>query len=714
MPDLPLARPERMPIAAARLRAPPDFMFTLEEFGAERARGIVHCSDRTVPIDIRYHLDFPFTRPTIHTEDERVRSYRHVNRAGEVCTLRLVPDDWEPDELTAADLVVRAWKLIANEGWLEPEEDDQQPIALDFKIENGPMLLVPECALPGNHVYGVALIQPSVQERGLALTALLDDGDERIWDQSSDERLNGRYALTGKAKRVPWFTATATPPSDVGSLTELEGIMPAGFLSRLAGLARGLRKEESRQHHILVHFEDETGPRWVFLGVKVTRTRSQGAISSVCYLPCYSVGPDSFFGRIEGLLDREKLSASRVLVIGQGAVGSNITQHLTQCGVGEVVGFDGGIVEPGNPVRGQLPFRDIGLAKVHSLRRSAEEHLPYSRYTPVPAATSSEQGRQRLEEFLAEGVDLVVVAVGHHNSSRAIDLLLARYSVPRVHTWTSRGAAAGVVFSVLPVGDSPDYSTYDRLVQAGALPALPEDAESEVPNVTEGGCAAPVLPGTPIDIGTVALHAARTAVEILQHREVEPYQVWTRDSCSWESFALDDEVQLQTESSTPAVDVRQVNLSYDARLAIEEEIRSSPKSETGGVLLGNLAGESLVITCATGPGPGARRSRDRLVLDNRYCQGAIDAARNLSRGQLRYYGEWHSHPAGDLSPSPDDLRSLETLATSSTSGIAFPVIIIACLDQRGDLSAKAFTYRTGETREIELIAKDLQPGVLDR
>lgn len=269
MPDLPLERNTRLKLEEERLRALSSFMFELRSFDkSDGASGVLRYNEREIPITIHYGLDFPFMRPTLWTEDEDVKSYRHVNRAGEICTLRYQPDEWEPDDLTAADLVRRAWTLIANEGVLDKEEDDQLPISLDFQLgAKSPLLIVPEGALLGEAIYGTTALQRSrTFVEGLALTTLKDERGSVIWSQTQDEQLNGRYTMDGKLIGALWFVATTPPPKTLKSLEDLKDLLPAGVpRTYFDGLFKGLKTWQSRQSFILVHFHDESGPRWALV-----------------------------------------------------------------------------------------------------------------------------------------------------------------------------------------------------------------------------------------------------------------------------------------------------------------------------------------------------------------------------------------------------------------------------------------------------------------
>lgn len=97
--------------------------------------------------------------------------------------------------------------------------------------------------------------------------------------------------------------------------------------------------------------------------------------------------------------------------------------------------------------------------------------------------------------------------------------------------------------------------------------------------------------------------------------------------------------------------------------AIKNECMSSPGTETGGILLGNVieaAGRKLLLIKATsGPGPAAVKKPAMLAPDIDYYNSLlIDAVNN--RG-FEYIGEWHKHPAGFESTSYTDLNQVKKI-----------------------------------------------------
>lgn len=714
---LPLDRPTRLKVEEERLRALPSFKFQLLDFNHDgSAQGVILDAGCSHPIRIEFGTDYPFQRPSLWSDEDEVKALPHVNRAGEICTLRTQPDDWDPDRLAAADLVELAWKLIVNKGDIEASEDDAIPEPIDFQQEQwSTLLLAPEDAHGGASQHGTALLlaTDSPTPRVL-LTGLTGAAGQQEW--RLDEATARRYLpwSTASKVQVPWFQAAEPPPFSLESFADLERIMLSGVsfvsLARFSDAGKSIAQKATGVIKLLVHYTDETGLRWALVEVAAFRNRGGHLkpTGAPKYMKTLTIGDDAFFGRIDGLLDRHRLQDAHIALIGVGAIGSRVAALLNQAGVGRITAFDRDAVEAGNPVRGLLPFTHIGLRKTESVGATLSTHLPTTRFTGVYDFTWTPSGRQELERLLREeAVDLVVVAIGNHNGSRYLDKVLEGFEVPRLYTWTTRGAAAGVVLTIDPRDDRAalrSYEDYHRREAASELPQLPEVSEEQVPNVLERGCAAPALPATPLDIATVALHASRTAIDLLLDRPVAPYQYWTQDDRAWFNFGFEDpEVRSQCIDGRGTGNADRVDLSSAALDAILHHADASPDAETGGVLAGFLERETLRIEYASGPGERSKRTLNRLVLDKQYAQGCIDAVATLSHGKLRYTGEWHTHPSGDLSPSPDDLQSLRTLASSREAAIEAPLIIIAGQGGGEPLGLRAFTLRSGSVVELSVV-----------
>ncbi|AJY75962.1 ThiF family adenylyltransferase [Paenibacillus beijingensis] len=172
-----------------------------------------------------------------------------------------------------------------------------------------------------------------------------------------------------------------------------------------------------------------------------------------------------------------KLGQSYAVVVGMGALGSVIAQHLVRCGVGRVRLIDRDIVEWSNlqrqmlyredDVRGMLPKAEAAARYLRSVNGSVE-------IEPVVADVTS----GNVSDLLA-GADLIMDGTDNYT----IRYLLNDYSVSSGIPWIYGGAvgASGVTMTIVP-GQTPCYrclypeppavGTTDTCETAGVLPTI--------------------------------------------------------------------------------------------------------------------------------------------------------------------------------------------------------------------------------------------------
>lgn len=79
--------------------------------------------------------------------------------------------------------------------------------------------------------------------------------------------------------------------------------------------------------------------------------------------------------------------------------------------------------------------------------------------------------------------------------------------------------------------------------------------------------------------------------------------------------------------------------------------------ETGGLLLGHIETDRVVVHFAGGPGPVALREPSRFQRDLGHAQVLAEAAWKLNRSI--WLGEWHTHPNASAAPSATDMQTYQ-------------------------------------------------------
>lgn len=141
---------------------------------------------------------------------------------------------------------------------------------------------------------------------------------------------------------------------------------------------------------------------------------------------------------------------------------------------------------------------------------------------------------------------------------------------------------------------------------------------------------------------------------------------------------------MNSSARPPLVEITNSALETIAR----EASLSLDGLETGGILLGTDQPERLIIRHAGGPGPLAQRSPNTFSRDLAHAQSIADIAWEKDRSV--WIGEWHTHPAGDLTPSPLDLNSYTQHLNDPDLGLHHFVAIVAGFDVQSRVVAQTW------------------------
>ena len=96
--------------------------------------------------------------------------------------------------------------------------------------------------------------------------------------------------------------------------------------------------------------------------------------------------------------------------------------------------------------------------------------------------------------------------------------------------------------------------------------------------------------------------------------------------------------------------------------------------ETGGVLLGQVEKDILVVSHASDCGPKAVHEIDYFRADANYVDMFIDMGIGNSGGKIGYLGEWHTHPQVKPYPSNTDFRSLTEIACTAEDFVLMLIV----------------------------------------
>ena len=135
------------------------------------------------------------------------------------------------------------------------------------------------------------------------------------------------------------------------------------------------------------------------------------------------------------------------------------------------------------------------------------------------------------------------------------------------------------------------------------------------------------------------------------------------------------------------IDGKVIETFYDHR-----QIRCIP--ESGGILLGKLFGELLIIEQASVPGSDDKRGLFFFHRNKKRAQTIVDQAYRESNGEKAYIGEWHTH--NEKNPEPSWLDRSEIKRAFKKSKLNFDFIICIIVGNDSELENLWVGYYAGD------------------
>lgn len=345
------------------------------------------------------------------------------------------------------------------------------------------------------------------------------------------------------------------------------------------------------------------------------------------------------------------------VMIGAGALGSQVAINLAREGRFRWTLVDNDALLPHNLARHALFSSDIGVPKaiavarrMHGLLDEPIGHLACNVLAP------SDDLKEALAEKLA-AADIIIdasasVAVSRHLAD------LPDAPARRLSVFFNPAGSAVVLLSegvdrAITLRDLEGQ--YHRMLQTE--PALADHLLARAAGVRySGSCRAVTNRISASQAALLSAIAARGIAATLQEAEAA-VRIWT--------VSGDGEVRLDRRkaASVDRIPLGDWTVSYDQRVQAElAELRAKNlPHETGGVLLGisDTSRRSIHIVRALPQPDDSEGSVTRFERGVSGLQEAVAAAAEASLHQVRYVGEWHSHPAGSGTiPSMIDLRQL--------------------------------------------------------
>lgn len=379
----------------------------------------------------------------------------------------------------------------------------------------------------------------------------------------------------------------------------------------------------------------------------------------------------------------------RVVQIGAGAIGSMAAETLARQGMGLHWTFiDPDHLLPHNLARHGLTRADIGMPKAQSLARRLSQ-LRNDLNADAISADVLKPGDQ---------ADKVAAAL------QAADLVIdAAASVP-VARWLSdqptQARRASIFFNpagtaVVMLMESGDRTIDLRSLEASyygdvlRVPALEDHLSQSVDAVPYAGACRAVTNRIPAARAQILAGLAAAAVMEAAGKPESDVRIWTLSKDGSVSVHKGDVGAVRTQHALGWT----ITLPRSLEAKIQNMRTAGLPAETGGVLLGvvDLVASRIDIVEAWPAPPDSEASETEFKRGTKGLRQGVEAAIAQTLDQVRYIGEWHSHPRRmRTDPSGKDLLQLGCLAaTLSMDGCPGVMLIAGDHDIRICLGATA-------------------------
>lgn len=384
--------------------------------------------------------------------------------------------------------------------------------------------------------------------------------------------------------------------------------------------------------------------------------------------------------RFARLLSGGNSNSPKLLAVGAGSLGSQVTLNLARQGFGEWTILDDDQLLPHNLPRHALPFHHEGQNKADSLAfdicglfndpnaaksfpvdvlignveddyqssvRDADAILDFSASHAVARFLADDDGLSpRLCAFVGpEARFLIVMFEGQERNVRLDDLEI-QLKAAIAENAHLHGVFSGSTRSISYAGSCRDSSVQ-----------LPQEVLAIQAGVAAHFIKQNIFSVTP----SIGLWEWSPTQQTLQRHHIPVHTVTILEESGWT-----------------------IRLSSHATDRIRYFRRQRLPNETGGVLLGSFDHERRIVYIASIlPSPS-----DSSEWPNAYIRGVkglrehLEEISNITRGDLVYVGEWHTHPVGSTNQPSDDDKAAHGWLIEEMSKVGSPGVVLIQGDDR--------------------------------
>ena len=465
------------------------------------AEGVINAHEHSYPVRLVYPDQFPLVPAWIEPQ-EGVDWSTHQYGTGALC-LEHRPDNWTVDT-TGADLVRSAHNLFITEdplgtGGERAPSAHQVGEVQAYAWSARPVLIGTKC---------LERIRQGESLELKTITWLISDDIFPVLVQDAEDRRSIHRPTEADIVAFQWggpaFLSMRSAPSGAPDRATL--IAAGQFEPPLADLIA-----ESTSGVVLFAGNDP---------IEAFQVLKEGAVArgKVFVLPD-ETGARS--GREPGV------ESKRVAIVGAGSVGSKVAESLLRSGVTRLTLNDGDVMLPDNIERHVLDWRDVGVRKVHALKRRLLRIVPGADIEVFDANIYWQRSAKShaLQIAAIARSDVIVDATGDPASSLLLGAIADENGRAFVSVEVFEGGIGALIATALPERDPPfSLGRAAFLAWCETQDATPpESAPRTYEAIADDGTIMVADDGA---VTTTAGHASRIVLDILDGRPAPISAAW--------------------------------------------------------------------------------------------------------------------------------------------------------------------------------------------
>jgi integrative and conjugative element protein (TIGR02256 family) len=376
----------------------------------------------------------------------------------------------------------------------------------------------------------------------------------------------------------------------------------------------------------------------------------------------FNASYDRFFGR--GSIDR-KIADRKILIIGNGAIGSSLAEILTRGGATKIDLADVENIEPGNICRSGFSFNDISFSKAEILREKLHSISPFIQVGTFDNLKATSNKSSDVKEVYEKLNDYEIIFDCTANNE--IIQMLTDFHLPNTVFYLSISDNAKEMVCVCNADNTNIIERRNQMLYSFGNYHAAEFREGT-------GCWHPTFEASYFDINQLLNYTIR---------KINSFYKGGFTPKSFHTYFAEDII---TNSEDIKYIQTELNLCLtiesDCLQKIEEYSRLHHPNEFGGILIGSYLNDykELIISGIIYPDK-FKSSPMRFEPDHKDLNKKLKQLHQEFEGKIEYVGDWHSHPNSNNQFSQPDFQSIQDIAKSKSVNTHNPILLVAAFGE---------------------------------